>query len=780
MSEKYVTLAVWTLVVFSVFAGATTVRAADNFQNDQTQISLLSNNYPGGAPANWYSPGDPMTYQLLNTVTNPDTNNDVFDIVLFPYCWPRANCDWNNRISSFDRDDVPLDLAGTYSETFDGVRTEALSDGRYILWVANDQYHQNLAHPTNMLWDWADLWVLLYQVNGQSDRPAYLPGDSVTVFYSVTYIKDGSLVNNTLYSGKWEAADWTGKTLGSGTLASTQPQGSFNFVIPTTSPTGTYFWYIWWNGTSLSGATRAQMDADTVDVDDMDAEIYVHPPGQTGTMVSQYPLGSTVEVEVWVHVLGWSVGVEGATVRIRVFEGVGASRVLLTPGFDNTFTTAKDGRVRFVFVAGGPTFIVGKQYTAEADPVKGLQSVTPKPETFFNIQAPRDVISVNLVFNKQSYISGDTMTLTVQAAAPAGSAAPNSFAVEMWSGIRFLYSNVQGSAVFTFNIPGDFTGTIQVDVNVYNAEGDFGSATDWRDVYFGVMTVNADPQVYDANAMIAVAFELTTTATGMPNPTFYYEVRAGGQVVKQGSANATANRGTFTFTVPSVPANSYTFRVYASANGRLVQGQDIANLKAPYVIRATFNAQNYVPGDTVTVSFELTATGTDPLPSTLTLTFSVWDQPVYTTQMVRGADDRTFSGTLTYVVPAGTNEGPIGINVEARAIDGSFLAEADEVLDIKPAPVVPAPPFVEPMEIVLLVLFIVVLLIALMRRGGSKAPASGGAMAPTQQAPQPQVTVAGTGMTVPCRACGKPIEVTTSKRPIEVMCPHCGSTEIVK
>jgi predicted RNA-binding Zn-ribbon protein involved in translation (DUF1610 family) len=34
-------------------------------------------------------------------------------------------------------------------------------------------------------------------------------------------------------------------------------------------------------------------------------------------------------------------------------------------------------------------------------------------------------------------------------------------------------------------------------------------------------------------------------------------------------------------------------------------------------------------------------------------------------------------------------------------------------------------------------------------------------------------------MMVTCRACGGPIEITTSKRPIEVMCPRCGNTEMV-
>jgi predicted RNA-binding Zn-ribbon protein involved in translation (DUF1610 family) len=35
-------------------------------------------------------------------------------------------------------------------------------------------------------------------------------------------------------------------------------------------------------------------------------------------------------------------------------------------------------------------------------------------------------------------------------------------------------------------------------------------------------------------------------------------------------------------------------------------------------------------------------------------------------------------------------------------------------------------------------------------------------------------------MSVTCRHCGKAIEITTSKRPIEVMCPSCGETQVVQ
>jgi len=34
-------------------------------------------------------------------------------------------------------------------------------------------------------------------------------------------------------------------------------------------------------------------------------------------------------------------------------------------------------------------------------------------------------------------------------------------------------------------------------------------------------------------------------------------------------------------------------------------------------------------------------------------------------------------------------------------------------------------------------------------------------------------------MSINCRRCGKPVDLSTSRRPIEVMCPSCGETQVV-
>src|SRR5206468_134085 len=84
--------------------------------------------------------------------------------------------------------------------------------------------------------------------------------------------------------------------------------------------------------------------------------------------------------------------------------------------------------------------------------------------------------------------------------------------------------------------------------------------------------------------------------------------------------------------------------------------------------------------------------------------------------------------------------------------------------------------------IVLSVLFLVLLVavIGLWRRlGGGFGLLGGKAVPPPPPAEGPGPTSPTSPMSITCRRCGKPIDLSTSRRPIEVMCPSCGETQVV-
>src|SRR5438093_1185161 len=54
-----------------------------------------------------------------------------------------------------------------------------------------------------------------------------------------------------------------------------------------------------------------------------------------------------------------------------------------------------------------------------------------------------------------------------------------------------------------------------------------------------------------------------------------------------------------------------------------------------------------------------------------------------------------------------------------------------------------------------------------------------GAAAPPPPPEGPVPSAPTSPMSITCRRCGKPIDLSTSRRPIEVMCPSCGETQVV-
>ena len=63
---------------------------------------------------------------------------------------------------------------------------------------------------------------------------------------------------------------------------------------------------------------------------------------------------------------------------------------------------------------------------------------------------------------------------------------------------------------------------------------------------------------------------------------------------------------------------------------------------------------------------------------------------------------------------------------------------------------------------------------------GPRAPVAGRPTPPPPPPSGPTQPSAVGPMNVSCKHCGASIEITTSKRPIEVMCPSCGETQVVQ
>ena len=187
-----------------------------------------------------------------------------------------------------------------------------------------------------------------------------------------------------------------------------------------------------------------------------------------------------------------------------------------------------------------------------------------------------------------------------------------------------------------------------------------------------------------------------------------------------------------------------------------------------------FDKEAYSPGDTMTITYEIKARGDSTLPGTFYIGYGLENGPTYTKQTTNA------KGTLKYKIPDGIDEGYQTFGVGEGSTDS-----ASESIYIRSGlnPFEWAKLADMPLISMILLILVIILFILVFRRGRAPKPAAPPAEKPAPEPepePAPVEEAASPGMVINCKACGAPIELTTSKRPLEVMCPSCGETEMVQ
>lgn len=766
------------------------VMADDNYINWDISITVEDNGYPPQyAPAtDWFVPGDSVELTLKAYTLGTDGDDDLIDIIVFP----SGETAWSERVKIFD--DVPLDEDGDGSEVIEGTTTENFADGWYDVYAGPIDWIQNSGWDGGQ-WPYAsdNFRIQLYQIQATTDRLGYIPGDDVIVYYSIISIKDGSLITEDAYEDlDWDDRDWSvwsqdGETGEVDTLD--ESSGSFTFKIANAgSAVDEYSITIWAN------ATWGDERKDEVwlwgngfwpdfRVRDLGLNVY--------TDRATYQIDSVVKVTVDTFVLGAFVSEPGVKVDIMIMEGVGTDADEID-GYGGTFYSDASGTVIYGFSVDDADFAEDKTYTVRADVEKALKEDTM--DATFDVEAGGRAISVDMAFDKEVYTTGDTVTVTVSAAVPLGASNELTYLfmiTDQGGGTRAqeVISSTSSEVTFNYDIPNDFEGTLTFWMSVANADGDSGVDMEQKIVHYAVLLLNAEPERYDAGDTITANYELITTL--LTAPSFFYKITdASGGIVLEGEIEGSATTGSFEYTVPDVPSGHYDFYMYANLvyegipneeQGIWVETTDVCNLESGYDIEISVDAPAYAPGERVGIRYSIRAKGDEGLPDKYIFAYGMSNGPMYTWQSSEP------SGTIYYNIPSGVNQGEILLMVSASDGQGGYLGQAIETLTIKSSP--------NPLEytrigdvplmgIILLILVIILILIMLFRRPSAPAPAKPAAEkmeeAPLEEEAPPAVAGEPSPLAINCKACGAEIEITTSKRPIEVMCPNCGETEMVE
>ena len=597
-----------------------------------------------------------------------------------------------------------------------------------------------------------------------TDRRAYLPGDTVTFRWVVVY--EQNYTPAPAGAGAFQVHDSTGANLlPTGQVNISLSQSSSPFTISTTQAvpeTGTI--EFWFNDTAGLRQVHAFV---TFRIGSLGITI-------SGLSGAPYNPGDIVTATIQTRVTGVP-GVNPEPNVPVVINVTDLATSALVPAYSATgLTTDGSGLLTYSFVLAATPTTADYELSAMGTS-HGVQ--TANAVDGFSVQPAASVFTVTVTLDKSQYRSGDPITATAHVLTTETLPMTYSWIVTESTTGRTLATDF-GLTVNTFEytIPSDYQiappGSLIINVQVNDGNGTIRFASASTTVAYGYLSLNLNRLEYNANDGITATYSLSSNV--MTSPTYLLQiVDSTGATVQSGPTSG----GSATYTVPSPAARFYTFTVIASQGGMSVQAQATANQASGYFLSLTLDRSNYVPGDTISIAYRITARGTSALPSQYEFSLSLFG----TATQLESTSSPT--GTLTLAIPADAPTGNVllavtEVNTGATELVVVHVGAVNPlVADIGGVPL---------FDILITLLFVVLLLavILLWRRAGmGRGPGMAAAGKPSTPPPPPPSgpsQQAAGPMSVACKHCGASIEITTSKRPIEVMCPSCGETQVVQ
>lgn len=604
-----------------------------------------------------------------------------------------------------------------------------------------------------------------YDFRVWTDRAAYLPGDTVVISWSATLIKDGSPAPPGVGDVQAFTAGGT-NLMPTGHYDFNASQGSFSFALSTgLAPYQDATAYGWFNDTA---GLRLETSTSGFSIGNLRLTVTT----DQGT----YPPGGIVTVDITsrVQVSPFGPGPfdptePGIVVNVTVSDL--ATGIPVAAYGKTNLVTDIHGNVAYLFQLNATPTTGSYQVSADGT-ANGV--ITVSQGTTFNV-ASTTSITVLLTLNKSQYLSGDVIDATASAA-PAGTYTYSWTVMDVTNFPGTTLGVSSGSSgAYTYAIPATFKGSIQVSVYANDGLGHASpTASRTVGVDFGYLALSLDRTEYNPGETITATFSLVHGSAVLTNPTYYYKVEdVGGRMVASGNVNG----NTVSFTTPNPSSSAYTFLITASQDGRTVQGTATAFQVSGFLLSISLDKTSYLPGDTIQISYAITPRGNSVLP--IQFHFQVWLFGGTATQVTT----TSATGVLGLGIPQGTSSGDLILYV-AEFNTGAQVYNVVHIGAVNPLQSQVAG---IPLYDILLTLLVIVLLLAVVllwrRTGMGTGPRMAEAGRPTPPPPPPSGPThpaAAGPMSVSCKHCGASIEITTSKRPIEVMCPSCGETQVVQ
>jgi hypothetical protein len=377
-----------------------------------------------------------------------------------------------------------------------------LPDGEYDIQVFKD----------GNLMETMSISLRKYNLEVWTDTSAYLPGETMKVYYTITNNKDGSGITDAAIQWIFEFYDedefeWDVRR---DDISTPGPQGFFQVSIPKSAykPFDGDLW-VWANDTNEHSSTQVE----GIEIGNIDATV--------NTMDDEYIAGDFVLVNIQAHI-------NGADLRNgRVAFNVSKDGVVIPAYTASNLQTNIRGDLKYIFVlqsAAQEGF-----YTIGINVTKAGTDEYDIAQTTFEVVKERDM-SMELSFDNKYhsggsrplYYSGDsvTVTYTVYQADSVVTGLNCQYAV--YYGNSIIAVGTTSSGAFSFSIPPDFEGVLTVIVEGKDSEGKSVSAGHSIDVVGMGILVNLNINKYQAGDTIKVQYDVIGTEP--VGALYYYEI----------------------------------------------------------------------------------------------------------------------------------------------------------------------------------------------------------------------------------------------------------------
>ena len=391
-------------------------------------------------------------------------------------------------------------------------------------------------------------------------------------------------------------------------------------------------------------------------------------------------------------------------------------------------------------------------------------------------------MTVTVVLDKTGYLSGDTARATaIVYRTPAPSNYTYTWRVRD-ALFRIVNTTTNGPATFVYTIPLDYTGRMTFEATVTDSVG--LTVVSFRNVVvsLAVMALRLDRGDFVPGDTIIASYSVESHV--ILQPTYDYEVDdSTATVVLSGTTNASL----FSFGTPDPASPTYAFRVVARDGMNQTQAQVSISQASGTILAVVFDKPAYAPGETIRAHLTLTARGTTSLPNQFDWTLYLGTLSSFTPLVSASAVTTRPEVDLALPIPQSFGSGDVVVFASEQATGSNQfmtvhigLTNALWTTELGGIPL---------LAVILGLLFILLLvaIVGLWRRvsGGPILPfARTGRLAPPAPPPPPEGVdrpppASMAPMSIVCRHCGKPFDLSTSKRPIEVMCPSCGEPQLV-